>query len=426
MRYDSAVIPSPQPSPSRNERLAWIVSAVLLAAGVGLLLDLADRPRIFNWDLVAYTGLVHELEVALEGIPPARRAAEVHRRTYEDLEAELPANVYERLTAHPRYRDHRAWEWGRQVTRDPDAFSAALRFYRGRVGFTGLVFLVHRAGVPTVRAVRVACLAGYVAVVVLLWAWIGSRFHTSRRPWQGPLAGLSVAMATGLAAPLADVARLWTPDLAGAFFLLAGLRALLVRTGAVPALVLFLAAVLVRPDHALTLAIVLAAAALTPGLVRRTRRPIVAAAAVGFPLLYLALGAWSGHPGWTALFHFTFVEERVDLSGASVGWADYLGAFADLAARFGHSASLLFFVLGTLLVTFTPRRWDFRGVAENRILLALLLAFGLRFLLFPVLWPRFWIPLDLFVLIVLCGRLSLAVRAPDGADAGSWRSPTPS
>lgn len=382
-----------------------MASALLLAAGIALLLHLADRPRIFNWDLVAYTGLVHELETTLEGVDPAERAAEVHRRTYEDLEAELPPNAFDRLTAHPRYRGHRAWEWGRDVTRDPQAFSAALDLYRGRVGFTALVFLVHRTGVPPVRAVRVASLAGYAALVVLLWAWIGSRFRGRRPPWSGPLASLVGAMALGLSAPLAGVARLWTPDLASAVFLLGGLCALLSLPRALPAVLLFVAAVLLRPDHALAIAFVLAAASVTPGLVHRTRRTVVAIAAIGFPILYLALGAWSGHPGWAALFHFTFVEERVDLAGVGVGWTEYAGAFTGLADRFGESASVLFFVLGILLSVTLARRDDVGSPAESRVLLALLVAFALRFLLFPALWPRLWIPLDLFVLTVLCGVL---------------------
>ena len=377
--------------------VAWLLSlAIALPALVGLAGSL-ERKAIYNWDLMGYVGCLVELETD--------DPSEIHQRVLEVVATEVPAAIRPRLLADPQFRHHPDWAWGREVATDSEAFARQLDWYRPRVGFTALMALVHRGfGLQPLASLRAVVTASHVALGLLLFAWLGRRL--------GPWLGAGLALALMASDPVAGVAKLHTADLTAAVPLLAGLWALLDARRAWPALALLLLAVLLRPDHAVTCSVVLLVAALTHDVTPRSRRGVLAGGAAGLTVLYVALGHVTQHPGWTRLFSFTFVERRVDLSKARFDLGEYLSAFTGTAWDLGATSTPLFAVLAVLLCIYLPRQTP-EECRLHRLTLALSAAFALRFLVFPVIWDRAWLPLDLWVLAVLV----LALTGRRGASA---------
>ena len=379
--------------------LAWILSAAILLPALLLLARSLERKAFHNWDLMGYVGCLIEFDT---GDP-----AEIHRRVLEVVETEVPKPIQPRLLAHPQFRHHPDWKWGREVATDPDAFVAQLDWYRPRVGFTALLAVAHRGlGLPPLASLRAVVSASLVALGLLLWAWLGRRL--------GPWPGAGLALAVVASEPVAGVAKLQTADLTATVPLLAALWALLDGRRAWPALALFLLAVLIRPDHAVTAVIVLLVAGASGAVATQTPRKWLLAGAGGLAAAYVAIGALTHHPGWTRLFYFTFVERRVDLSAARFDLGEYLSAFTGTAWDLGNTSTPLFAALALMLCVALPRQTP----DQQRLLLltrALTAAFALRFVVFPVIWDRFWLPLDLWVL------LALVFVATDRLGAGAAR-----
>lgn len=363
---------------------AWVLSlAIVLPALIGLAGSL-ERKAIHNWDLMGYVGCLVELETD--------DPAEIHRRVLEVIETEVPAPIRPRLLADPKFRHHPDWQWGREVATDPEAFVAQLDWYRPRVGFTALVAAAHHLfDLPPLASLRAVISASFVALGLLLWAWIGRQ----RNPWLGA----ALALGASASVPMTAITKLHTADLTATVPLLAALWALQDGRRAWPALSLLLTAVLVRPDHAVTCVVLLLVATFSPSITPRSSRRLLAGGAVGLTALYLALGALTHHPGWTRLFSFTFVERRVDLSGARFELGEYLAAFRGTAWDLGSTSTPIFAALAIVLCLALPNKGTTDEIRLRRLTLALTAAFLVRFLLFPVLWDRFWLPLDLWVLI---------------------------
>lgn len=386
-----------QPNRLLRGPLAWILSAAILLPALFWLAGTLEEKSLHNWDLMGYVGCLIELDTD--------DPAEIHRRVLEVVETEVPKSIQPRLLAHPRFRHHPDWPWGREVATDPAAFVGQLDWYRPRVGFTALLAATHRGlGLPPLASLRAVVSASLVALGLILWAWLGRRL--------GPWPGAAIALAIVASEPVADVAKLHTADLTATVPLLAGLWALLDGRRAWHALFLFLLAVLIRPDHAVTAVIVLVLAAGSGQLAPRTPRKWLLAGAGGLAALYAVVGALTHHPGWTRLFYFTFVERRVDLSDARFELGEYLSAFSGTAWDLGNTSTPLFAALAALLCIALPRQTpdQLRLLVLTRALTA---AFSLRFLIFPVIWDRFWLPLDLWVVVALV----FAFKDRPGGDA---------
>ncbi|MDA8018215.1 MAG: hypothetical protein MPN21_12280 [Thermoanaerobaculia bacterium] len=381
------------PSRSGSARYSWILSlALLLPALVGLAVEL-ERGAIYNWDLMGYVGCLVELDTS--------DPEEIHRRVLEVVHTEVPAPFRPRLLAHDRFRNHPDFAWGREVATNPQAFVSQLDWYRPRVGFTALAATAHQVfGQPLLASIRAAISASYVALGLILWACLGRQL--------GPWLGAAVALAVVASEPVTSVTALHTADLPATVVLLGGLWALLRSRSLTPAWILFTAAVLVRPDHAVTCVVVLAIAAFS-GAAPKTPRIHFAGAMAGLTALYVLIGTLAHHPGWIRLFSFTFVERRVDLSDARFDPGEYLAAFPGTLWDLGSTSTPIFATLALLLCIFLPRRTQEQQTLHC-LTVGLSTAFALRFLLFPVAWDRFWLPLDLWVVVTLVITLSFHRR----------------
>ncbi len=362
-------------------------------------------PPVHNWDMLGYMALSLEWGV---GDP-----VEVHRRTYEAARAELPPEVFQDLVASGVRRER---------FEDPAAFHEHLPFYRARVLYTGLVALVHAAGVPLVQATHGVSLGAFALLAILMFLWVSRSLP--------PRAAVPVALALAHAPPLVNTACWATADALATGAILFGTYFALERRSWLAAWTFLVLSILARPDS-IVLAVLWGAALCA---VPRPDRPSVKALALGLAacfLSYLGVQAHAGEYGWWPVFQISFLEKSIHPSElpTAVDLAVYRDVIArQLAALPGEGyfmteenvtgstlvfpyASLAF--VGLVLSLVHRARAARPGAIAGRaaLLAALLLMLPLRWFLFPQLWDRMLAVFYASVPLVLLSIVSLALEA---------------
>lgn len=368
--------------------LALVVFVALLGRTLG---QLARTPSL-NADLLPVMALALEWE---EPDPLA-----VHRRTYEAAQAELPPERFAQLTGSGVLRAR---------AEDPAAFHEHLPFFRSRVLYTLGIWSLFRLGAPLTDATWWIPLGCYALGALLFLAWAAR--------WL-PLA-LAALFALGLAATpaLLNQAQLSTADGLATLLTCAGAWALLERRTFALGAGLLTLAIAARPDAALLVGFTAAA---WFALVPRAERPaawVLGAWLFVAAALTLGLQRFAGEYGWWPLIQISFVEKAVHPSelATAADWDAYRSILARQLETLpgggytttpagevtGSSLALFYAALAGLGLALGHRQ---RRVAA--LLAALLAAYGLRFLLFPQVWDRFYAPF--YALVPLCLLVVLA------------------
>jgi hypothetical protein len=382
--------------------LSGLLATLVFAAIVGR--TVAKLPIVHNWDMLGYMALALEWSVADD--------VEVHRATYAAAEAELPRETFLYLLASDVRRER---------YEDAAAFHEHLPFYRARVLYTGLVALVHAAGVPLVAATHAVAVGSFVllAGLVLLWA--------SRA--LGPLAGLAFALGLVHVPPLLNTATWATADALATLTTLGALYFALERRAWRAACACMLFAILSRPDSIVLAGLFCAALALVPRIDRPSTKALLAGLALCV-LAYLGVQAHAGEYGWWPLFQISFVEKTAH--PAALPTAIDPALYRDVLARqlaalpgVGYftteeavTGSTLVFPWCGLALAGLGLAWRHRArssrpgllLVRTAALAALLVALPVRWLLFPQLFDRmlaiFFVAVPLILLSLLADALA--------------------
>ncbi len=361
------------------------------------------RPQ-YNWDMLAYMALA--LEWQLDD------PVEIHERTYAAARAELPPLAFQSLllpgVMQQRYQD-------------AQAFQEHIAFFRARVLYTGIVSVLHRAGVPLAKATHVVSLGAW-ALLALLGLWWTSRHLPF---WAAVLVSLGLAHAP----PLLNVASYSTPDALATAVTAAALYAVLERRSWLAGAVLALLALSARTETIVFL-VLWTGASVALDRVQRPPSKALALFLAASLAVYLGLASFSGEYGWWPIFQVSFVEKTlhpselprtVDLAVYRQVLAEQLGEIPGngyFETERSVVGSTLVFVyaglaLAGIVVVERLRRLGDRPALRGHIalLVALLATCFARFALFPKLWDRYLIVFYAAVPLVL---LSLAANAKRG------------
>lgn len=349
----------------------------MVGIGTGLLVTATclATPH-YDWDILGYVGAA----ASLAG------ASDPHFVAYSEVCRQAGPAACEKLV-------DRGLEFRRVVASRPDVFETVLRFYGVRIGFTASVLALAAIGVSLPQATLLvpALSAGALAVVVLLAA--------PRRT--GPLA---VATLVGTAL-LIGAGRIATPDSMYALLVVSGT---LVWVGRRPyaAAVLLLAAMAVRFDGAIHLALLATVYLLPPA--GGSRVPLRAYIGIGLTAgaLLSVLTSLTDYPGWAQVISHTFFEKVVspELPPVAIDIDRYLRLMAGLARPGWRSAlALIHLVVAAAVVARTPHAALTRGpVLAVLVCAAYIVAHAL---LFPAWSLRFFVGhylvIDLFALRLL-------------------------
>lgn len=160
---------------------------LLVIFALAFVLFTARKP-IYNWDMIAYMGVVEEYSV--------HDIQKVHDNVYKTVQAEIPTTVFAGLTDHEEDRY--------ECLTDANVFHDELSFFRAKPLYTFLVYLFHKAGVPFVMSTLIPSIIAGIIMLLLVYTWLC--VYLKR-----PLALIATVL-LALMPPFAELVRFSTPD----------------------------------------------------------------------------------------------------------------------------------------------------------------------------------------------------------------------
>jgi len=365
-------------------------SKLLLVVALGIFLIGAVgaffKPK-YDWDMMAYIGMIQERSYST---PEEIRAA-----TYGIVRKAVPPQVFEEL----KYQNER-----RKIAyEDPVSFVETLSFYRVRVAYWGLGYLLTKTGIHDVVAFRIIGSFFYFATCVTVLLHLVHLF-----PNRFVVLVLSVLVA--LYPPLLHLSRVIVPDMMAIFGLVLGISFLLREKLIAGALVLMMT-VFVRTDLGV-LCVLLIVPVLLVGAGPITKR----VSAVMLLILSIPIVLWLNssfdHPGWAKLFNSWFVETLfypVSTEEVSVNPRDYIGTLLVGVTELFQRISLWVATVLSVLILYEVYK---KGTFREPILVwfgAIIAYLPARLVLWPEILERYvtFYPIVLFFILACLYRIDL-------------------
>ena len=363
--------------------MAFLAIYVLAVSAVSFVFPMA------NWDMIAYVANILEAS----GETPQQ----IHPQAYELVRQNIGEGDFLILTEDRPYRV-------RQFA-DPDAFASMLGFYRVKMLYVELGQVLSQWIDPVV-ALRAISTGSALAIGAVTAWWLAA----NRCMTVAPLAVI-VLILTGLG----SIARLATPDLFSAVFVVAGIL-LFVGGKDWMAGLAFLVAILIRPDHLALVGVFMVVSV----AFRQVSWGAIAAFVLGL-VAYVLISRAGEHPGWWIQFWFTNEEYVPTLEGFDPPFSIvvYIKAVIQtlvrsfVEERWMAVLALMIFASAILL------RNNFRFERREAVAFtAILLTIPAKFILLPLYPDRFYFAYLLafgLVLVVVYGRQAKPVFSSDSS-----------
>lgn len=365
----------PKVSPARTLVILLYLFLWLIYSVIGM------KKQELGWDVFGYLGAVVSLETSDPQV--------IHNLAYGAVREGTSPEVFSSLTDIP-YR--------RSMFESPGLFVLQLPFYTVKPLYVGALWILSKAGIPLMAATKLvsSIVAFLVALVALLWAC-----HIDKS-WRAPLWASLVCYATGVI----SMSRVVTPDSLSALCLLVLFYLVLTRKSCSLAGIVAILSILARPDN------LLVAPPLLAILFWRGEGRGYMFWALGTLLVGGCVSYGAGAYPFSTLFHHTFVEYLVDPSqGAShFNVASYLPALKNGAISAIFEPLVIGFGVTALLATSLAWRKEGRDGNVFAVIIVLAISAGVRFILFPVAWPRFFWGHALVASLILLSELITVCR----------------
>lgn len=318
-----------------------------------------------NWDMIAY------IAAAWQDSYP--NAADLHANVFETLRTSVDPVEFEALTTGDAWRV-------RQAT-DPLAFVSMIGMYDVKWLYVELMRFVMPFSGPVRAGLVINTFAAALFGAILVW-WLAAKRMLNAAP-------LVVAVLILLGLPSMAIAK--TPDMLTTALVLSGFL-LLERDRQIAAMTALVASVLVRPDSAAAVGLVMAAA-------WYWRDRMAGAAAIGFSIAILAyvFASKSGsHPGWWPHLWFSAYHMQETMQGfmPDFSFRVYLAAFAWNIVRsiFENTWLAAYALLGIGWGILHARGFRL-STRTSMLLAAALAAIAAKFAIFPLHDGRTYLPL---------------------------------
>ena len=358
-----------------------IVIFLLIAGGV--LLWKGIKPH-YNWDLLGYTAVIYEWE--------ADSPEEIHRKVYALIKEKVPPARYDELAVLTPYEKANADDY--------EVFNSQLPFYRVRPLYNGLNYLAFKLGVPLIEFTYLSTIAAYMLIMVLFLFWLNKILKP--RPSLGVTIGMFGVMY------YTKVMFFSTPDALAALAVFIALYYMIEKEKFTVGFILLFIAQLLRNDIILYSAITF----ISVIIFKRDKavlRPGIVFIIVSI-IAYFAVGKIFGAYSFSTTFYHTFIkiQTRPDLLDYSLTASDYFHVFSVNFNTLFERFFLLCWIVPILLsVTAFMKISHGKNLVFWSIVVTVLV-FG-RFLVFPVVWHRFFTQfyfIDLVLISMLIRNVS--------------------
>lgn len=371
-------------------RWGALVSALSIVGFLAVVLAIDWLRPEHNWDTLAYLGVVARDWLGMMS------AADIHAYAYDTVRNAVEPDQYAILTQIDAYRE--------RMAADPDAFVSMLGMYDVKwlyvalLAWLGPVFGAYQAG----YAINVFA-AALVSAGLIWW------FHSVRMLQYGFIATALMIIMTVTGFAMVDI-----PDFLGFALLVTGVLAL-DRGRDIVGLVLLFVSVLVRPDTAAVMGVLMAMA----WFWRDSLTPKAAIAFLVSFVAYFAIKQAGTYPGWWVHAWFTAYRMENTLDGFHPDFSlkIYLIGFVWQLVR----AALENVWLGMLaLALFGWALMQGAGIrlVRRRLVLvsSMLIGIAAKFVVFPVHDTRFYVALLLPAILLLIAGARDGFRELAGRD----------
>jgi hypothetical protein len=342
-----------------------------------------------NWDMIAYVASV------LEGF--GQTPPEVHANAFEFVRQGVSEGDFLVLTAD---RPYRIAQYA-----DSDGFNSMLGFYRVKLLYIQLAQLLSHWTDP-VSALRYISVASAALLGGLTLWWLTD---------QKSLVYAPLAIIALILSGFGGVARLATPDLLSAVFLVAGVLFYL-KNRDIGAGIALLLAILVRPDHLALVGVMMVMSI----VIRPVSKGAIGAFIIGFAA-YVAMSRMAGHPGWWIQFWFTNVEYVPTLEGFDPPFSllTYISVVVKSIVRSLVEEQWLavLMMMVFLMALMLRRNFEFKR-RETVVLSSILLAIAAKFVILPLHEERFYFAYLIafgLILVTAYGRQSTPVFSSEAS-----------
>jgi hypothetical protein len=256
------------------------VAAIWMIACSALLFTFAVTHPLAEWDMLVYAASAEKLN----GTP----ANEIHAKVYDDLQAKLSAEEFQRITQGDSYRT--------AMYEDEGAFLEQMPFYRIRVTFNSILAFAGRSGIGIYEAGHFVSATAFTICFLLVWLGFRQYIHPLFQLTMPVLFYKYTRELEVMQQILADsLASMWVAIICVAYtqksrFLLP----------------LIAVAVLVRVDLFIFSGLMLMLLLLTEP---KHRFPAVFACGAFLVTAFLLVQNWADSYGWKTLYYFAFISE---------------------------------------------------------------------------------------------------------------------
>ena len=331
-----------------------------------------------NWDMLGYAASALNIS--------EQNSGDIHEHVYTELRNYVSSDEFDRLTKNNSYRE--------TMYADADAFMQQVPYYKIRVIFVGLIYVLAGFGVNIFAAGHmVSAAAASLGLLVFFYAYreiINPVYFKLLLPVLFVLVGV---LDVGQKITADSLAFLWVALICWAFikkhwFILP----------------LLVTAVLIRTDLILLVALML----VYLFLFRPAQRFQVMVAAIATACLYVGVNKLAGNYGWSTVFYYVFVSDMSathpqEFMKLGLSLEQYFSAIFNNIFNVINENRFLLFVLNVslqLILFFCLNNirksvWEiYAMLLRNPVIALTLMSCGylvLHFLLFPVLWSRFFV-----------------------------------
>lgn len=336
----------------------------------------------YNFDMLGYMALVIKMD-------QPDSIEQIHQTTYSVARENLPVEEYSKLTQTPSYR--------KKFEVEASEFEKILPNYVVKPLYLWTCWLFYKTGISLPMATVLPSIISYFFLGLLLFHWLGKYLNVA-----GALIGTSLLMYSTF---ITAIARLSTPDLLSAVFLLSGFYFILERKNLLWMFIFFLLSILTRADNIIPCFFIIAFLSFSKKWKSINRKQFLVMTAC-FVVCYVSIILPVRQFGWSIFYYSEYVK-HIDYSrdfDQPITLSSHLSlAYSKLVTAFVSTSFTFFAFLGLLVLV--NRKISLRNISFDQSFLLLLGFIGLfKFLLLPDLSDRFYIGFYLMIIILLVRR----------------------
>jgi hypothetical protein len=348
---------------------------------------------IYGWDMIAYIALAKQMM--------GSSAADAHAYTYQSLRETLPDYLFNELASGRSGHPSQVIEYRVKMLNDPSAFQEQLRFYNVRVLYILLLAGIIKFGLNPILATSIISASFAASVTMIMWLFSRNIINIVYFP--------ALVVSIGWSG-LLSIGKYSTPDAMATFGVVLLFAMHCHSSRATFFICPFL--VMIRNDLSVLSIIYLIYIFV---VVPDQQKPALFSAVATAVVLY-TLNTYFDYPGWKKVFYFTFVKWTINplTEAMPLTLMDYMQQLVrGIRSSMFDPHFSAFLSLAFLLIAYTFSYVHVRDMYKllyykvYSLFFVCMVYVLVRFLLFPVAWERFYVPVYLwtaFTLIVAIHR----------------------